>query len=146
MPENQTRNEADILAENATLTAERGTATARVTALEAQLVQANASVTSQSNLLTAANAKVTTLESEKVMLTAERDDFKAKAEPVAKQLSAALVKHGIRAEAPGTAAGAKLDGNATMTVTQVCEAVKAGTLTADEGNALLKRQKDAAKK
>ena len=146
MPEDQTRNEADILAENATLTTERDTATARVSALEAQLVALNAGNVTQGNLLTAANAKVATLESDKVTLTAERDDLKGKAEPLAKQLSAALVKHGIRTEAPGAGAGAKLEGNATMTVTQVCEAVKAGTLTADEGNALLKRQKDAAKK
>lgn len=50
---------------------------ARVTALEAQLLQANEGRVSESNLLTAANAQVATLTTERDTLKAENESLKA---------------------------------------------------------------------
>jgi iron-sulfur cluster repair protein YtfE (RIC family) len=65
--------------------------------------------------------EITRLNAEIARLTAERDDFKAKAEPVQKQLAAKLAQHGIRAEA---VQGATVRTGHGATATERCMAEK----------------------
>jgi chromosome segregation ATPase len=141
-----TPDQGDVLAQLEAANAEIATLKGDKATLETQLKDANGKVESHAATITTLTGerdnakaevvkvtgerqtlqgKVTALEGENTTLKTERDDWKAKAEPVQKQLAAAMVKHGIRNVAKEGAATASAQPGKKLSADEKVAAAKA---------------------
>ena len=149
------KSEAEILADNTALqsqvaglqtqilnlTGERDKLTGERDKAKADLATANTTVATLTGERDTARAELKAEKDKVATLTTERDGYKAKSDPIQKQLSQKLVELGIHKGAPNSEG--KGGTVANMNVSEICAAVRAGIITPEDGNRLISERRKA---